>query len=36
MPLYGQEISEDITPIETGLDRFVKLDKGDFIGKMLS
>jgi len=33
MPLYGQEISEDITPIEAGLDRFVKLDKGDFIGK---
>lgn len=33
MPLYGQEISEDITPIEAGLNRFVKFDKGDFIGR---
>jgi len=33
MPLYGQEISEDITPIEAGLGRFVRFDKGDFIGR---
>lgn len=33
MPLYGQEISEDITPLEGGLNRFVKLDKEDFIGR---
>lgn len=33
MPLYGQEISEFITPIEAGLDRFVKFEKGDFIGR---
>ncbi|NSW91831.1 MAG: glycine cleavage system aminomethyltransferase GcvT [Firmicutes bacterium] len=33
LPLYGQEISEDITPIEAGLERFVKFDKGDFIGR---
>lgn len=33
LPLYGQEISADISPLEAGLDRFVKLDKADFIGK---
>ena len=33
LPLYGNEISEDITPLEGGLSFFVKLDKGDFIGK---
>lgn len=33
LPLYGQEISKDITPLEAGLGRFVKLDKDDFIGK---
>ncbi|NLY55356.1 MAG: glycine cleavage system aminomethyltransferase GcvT [Firmicutes bacterium] len=32
-PLYGQELSEDITPWEAGLGWTVKLDKGDFIGK---
>ena len=33
MPLYGHEMSDDITPFEVGLDFFVKLDKEDFIGK---
>ncbi len=33
MPLYGNEISQDITPIEAGLGFFVKLNKNDFIGK---
>jgi len=32
-PLYGHELSEEITPIEAGLGYFVKLDKGEFIGK---
>lgn len=33
LPLYGQEIAENITPLEAGLGFFVKLDKGDFIGR---
>ena len=33
MPLYGHELSADITPKEAGLGFFVKLDKEDFIGK---
>ena len=33
LPLYGHELSEEISPLEAGLDRFVKLDKGDFIGR---
>ncbi|UJF34410.1 glycine cleavage system aminomethyltransferase GcvT [Paenibacillus hexagrammi] len=33
LPLYGQELSKDITPLEAGLSPFVKLDKGDFIGR---
>lgn len=32
-PLYGHEIDETITPLEAGLERFVKLGKSDFIGK---
>ncbi len=32
-PLYGNEINEKITPIEAGLGRYVKMDKGDFIGR---
>jgi len=32
LPLYGQEISKDITPLEAGLGYFVKLEK-DFLGK---
>ena len=33
MPLYGNEISQDITPLEAGLGFFVKFDKGNFIGR---
>ena len=34
LPLYGQEITADITPIEAGLGFAVKVDKAaDFIGK---
>ncbi|HSQ33888.1 MAG TPA: glycine cleavage system aminomethyltransferase GcvT [Peptostreptococcaceae bacterium] len=33
LPLYGNEISKDITPLEAGLGYFVKLDKDSFIGK---
>ena len=33
MPLYGDELSEDISPIEAGLGVFCKLDKAEFIGR---
>ncbi|MDE3199915.1 MAG: glycine cleavage system aminomethyltransferase GcvT [Acidobacteriota bacterium] len=33
MSLYGHEISEEINAFEGGLDRWLKLDKGDFIGR---
>lgn len=34
LPLYGDELADDITPIEAGLGMFVKLDKeGGFIGR---
>ena len=33
MPLYGHEMDETITPLETGLDYGVKMNKEDFIGK---
>jgi aminomethyltransferase len=33
LPLYGQELSPEISPLEAGLGMFVKLDKGDFIGR---
>ena len=33
MPLYGHEMTDDITPKQTGLGIFVKMDKADFIGK---
>ena len=33
LPLYGHELSEDITPLNAGLKSFVKLEKSDFIGK---
>ena len=31
--LYGNELSQEISPLEAGLGRFVKLDKEYFIGK---
>ncbi len=33
MPLYGHEMDDAITPLETGLGFAVKLEKEDFIGK---
>lgn len=33
LPLYGDELSDDITPLEACLGIFVKLDKENFIGK---
>jgi len=33
MSLYGHEISEEINVLEAGLDRWLKLDKGAFIGR---
>jgi aminomethyltransferase len=33
MPLYGNELGDDISPIEAGLGWAVKLDKGPFIGR---
>jgi aminomethyltransferase len=33
MSLYGHEISEDINVLEAGLERWLKLDKGAFIGR---
>src|ERR1700682_644396 len=33
MALYGHEISEKINVWEAGLDRYCKMDKGDFIGR---
>ncbi|HBK86952.1 MAG TPA: glycine cleavage system aminomethyltransferase GcvT, partial [Firmicutes bacterium] len=32
LPLYGQELGPDITPLEAGLAWFVNMDKSDFIG----
>ncbi|MDD4297990.1 MAG: glycine cleavage system aminomethyltransferase GcvT [Ruminiclostridium sp.] len=33
LTLYGHEISPEISPLEAGLGKFVKLEKDDFIGK---
>ena len=33
LPLYGDELSADITPVMAGLGMFVKLEKAEFIGK---
>jgi aminomethyltransferase len=33
MPLYGNELSSEISPLEAGLGWAVKLDKEDFIGR---
>jgi aminomethyltransferase len=33
MSLYGHEISEEINVLEAGLDRWLKMEKGEFIGR---
>lgn len=33
LPLYGDELADDVTPVEASLSMFCKLDKPDFIGK---
>ncbi len=33
LPLYGDELADDITPVMAGLSMFCKLDKEEFIGK---
>lgn len=33
MPLYGHEMDDNISPLETGLDFGVKMQKEDFVGK---
>lgn len=33
LPLYGDELTDEITPLEAGLSIFVKTDKPDFIGR---
>ena len=33
LPLYGDELSADITPVMAGLSMFCKFDKDEFIGK---
>ncbi|MEO5694972.1 MAG: glycine cleavage system aminomethyltransferase GcvT [Usitatibacter sp.] len=32
-PLYGNDINEDYTPFHAGLDRWIKFEKKDFIGR---
>lgn len=32
-PLYGHELTEEITPLEAKIDYAVKLDKGNFVGR---
>ncbi|MFN8493043.1 MAG: glycine cleavage system aminomethyltransferase GcvT [Caldilineaceae bacterium] len=32
-PLYGPDISEDVTPFHVGLDRWIRFDKREFIGR---
>ena len=33
LPLYGDELSDSISPVEAGFGMFCKLDKEEFIGK---
>ena len=33
LPLYGPDISEEITPFHIGLDRWIRFDKRDFMGR---
>ncbi len=32
-PLYGSDITEDVTPFHVGLDRWIRFDKREFIGR---
>ncbi len=32
-PLYGHELTEETTPVEAGLKRFISVDGGDYFGK---
>ncbi len=32
-PLYGPDISEDVTPFHVGLDRWIRFDKREFVGR---
>jgi aminomethyltransferase len=33
LPLYGRDITEELTPFNVGLDRFIRFDKREFIGR---
>ena len=33
LPLYGDELTDELSPLEAGLGLFVKLDKEEFVGK---
>ncbi len=33
LPLYGDELTDELSPLEAGLGMFVKLDKEEFVGK---
>jgi aminomethyltransferase len=33
LPLYGPDISEDVTPFHVGIGRWIRFDKRDFIGR---
>lgn len=33
LPLYGNELADDISPVEAALSMFVKLDRPDFLGR---
>lgn len=33
LPLYGVDITEDLTPFHMGLDKWIRFDKRDFVGR---